>query len=194
MPRCTLLYLTSLGFLEFLGCLKFFHQFWKLLPITSQLFFQPCSLSPPPETYIIHKFVCLMLFYGSLRLCSFFINILFLSVLHVDNFPYSIFKFTDSLSQICHWFFYIIPPPYWDSLLIHLLLLCFLLIYWSYFWFSSIQFSHSVMSDSLRPHESKHARPPCPSPTPGVHSDSRPLSRWCHPAISSSVVPFSSCP
>ena len=50
------------------------------------------------------------------------------------------------------------------------------------------------MSDSLRPHESQHARPPCPSPTPGVHLNSRPSSRWCHPAISSSVVPFSSCP
>ena len=50
------------------------------------------------------------------------------------------------------------------------------------------------MSDSLRPHESQHARPPCPSPTPRVHSDSRPSSRWCHPAILSSVVPFSSCP
>ena len=50
------------------------------------------------------------------------------------------------------------------------------------------------MSDSLRPHESQHARPPCPSPTPGVHSNSCPSSRWCHPAISSSVVPFSSCP
>ena len=49
-------------------------------------------------------------------------------------------------------------------------------------------------SDSLRPHESKHARPPCPSPTYRVHSDSRPLSQWCHPAISSPVVPFSSCP
>ena len=58
----------------------------------------------------------------------------------------------------------------------------------------SVQFSHSVVSDSLQPHESQHARPPCPSPTPGVHSDSRPLSWWCHPAISSSVVPFSSCP
>ena len=56
-----------------------------------------------------------------------------------------------------------------------------------------IQFSHSVMSDSLRPHESQHARPPCPSATPGVHSDSHPSSHWCHPAISSSVVPFSSC-
>ena len=58
----------------------------------------------------------------------------------------------------------------------------------------SVQFSRSVVSDSLRPHESHHARLPCPSPTPRVHSDSRPSSRWCHPAISSSVVPFSSCP
>ena len=60
--------------------------------------------------------------------------------------------------------------------------------------FSSVQFSCSVMSDSLRPHESQHARCPCPSPTPGVHPDSRPSSQWCHPAISSSVIPFSSCP
>ena len=60
--------------------------------------------------------------------------------------------------------------------------------------FSSVQFSCSVMSDSLRPHESQHTRPPCPSPAPGVHSDSSPSSRWCHPAISSSVIPFSSCP
>ena len=59
---------------------------------------------------------------------------------------------------------------------------------------SSVQFSHSVMSDSLWPHELQHARPPCPSPTPGVHSNSHPLSLWCHSAISSSVVPFSSCP
>ena len=59
---------------------------------------------------------------------------------------------------------------------------------------SSVQFSRSVVSDSLRPHESQHARPPCPSPTPRVHSDSRPSSRWCHPAISSSVIPFTSYP
>ena len=83
---------------------------------------------------------------------------------------------------------------------------------------SSFQFSRSVMSysaaaaaaakslqscptlcdpidpDSLRPHESQHARPPCPTPTPGVHSNSHALSQWCHPAVSSSVVPFSSCP
>ena len=59
---------------------------------------------------------------------------------------------------------------------------------------SSVHFSHSVVSDSLRPHESQHARPPCPSRTPGVYSNPCPSSRWCHPAISSSVVPFSSCP
>ena len=58
----------------------------------------------------------------------------------------------------------------------------------------SVQFSRSVVSDFLRPHESQHARPPCPSPTPGVHSDSHPWNQWCLPAISSSVVPFSSCP
>ena len=56
------------------------------------------------------------------------------------------------------------------------------------------QFSSSVVSDSSRSHELQHARPPCPSPTPGVHSNSSPSSPWCHPAISSSVVPFSSCP
>ena len=56
------------------------------------------------------------------------------------------------------------------------------------------QFSHSVMSDSLWPHESQHASPLCPSPTSGVHSDSHPSSQWCHPAISSSVIPFSSFP
>ena len=60
--------------------------------------------------------------------------------------------------------------------------------------FSSVQFSRSVVSDSLWPHESQNARPPCPSPTPGVYSNSCPSNQWCHPAISSSVVPFSSCP
>ena len=60
--------------------------------------------------------------------------------------------------------------------------------------FSSVQFSRSVMSDSLQPHESQHARPPCPSPSPRVHSESCPLSWWCHPAISSSVIPFTSYP
>ena len=59
---------------------------------------------------------------------------------------------------------------------------------------SSVQFSHSVVSDSLRPHELQHTRPPCPSSTPRVHSNTCPSSRWCHPAISSSVILFSSCP
>ena len=58
----------------------------------------------------------------------------------------------------------------------------------------SVQFSHSVMSDSLRPHVRQNARPPCPSPTPRVHPNPCPLSQWCHQTISSSVVPFSSCP
>ena len=67
-------------------------------------------------------------------------------------------------------------------------------IFWPFFPFSSFQFSCSVMPDSLRPHESQHARPPSRSPTPGFYSNSHLSSRWCHPAISSSVVPFSSCP
>ena len=60
--------------------------------------------------------------------------------------------------------------------------------------FSSVQLSCSVVSDSLWPHGPQHIRPPCPSPTPGVYPNSYSLSRWCHPTISSSVVPFSSCP
>ena len=61
-----------------------------------------------------------------------------------------------------------------------------------YFSLSSVQFTRSITSNSLRPHEPQHTRPPCPSPTPGVHSDSCPLSWWCHPTISSSFIPFSS--
>ena len=61
-------------------------------------------------------------------------------------------------------------------------------------WFSSVQFSCSVVSDSMRPHGLQHTRPPCPSPTPGVYPNPCPLCRWCHPTISSSVIPFSSCP
>ena len=68
-----------------------------------------------------------------------------------------------------------------------------MLLLWSHI-FSSVQFSRTVVSDSLWPHELQHARPPCPSPTPRFHSDSRPSSQWCHPTISSSVGPFSSCP
>ena len=62
------------------------------------------------------------------------------------------------------------------------------------FWISSVECSRSVVSDSLQPHDSQHVRPPCPSPTPRVYSNSCPSSQWCHPAISSSVVPFSSRP
>ena len=65
----------------------------------------------------------------------------------------------------------------------------------SFYWrISSVQFSRSVVPDSMRLRELQHTRPPCPSPTPGVHPNSCPLSRWCHPAILSSVIPFSSCP
>ena len=68
------------------------------------------------------------------------------------------------------------------------------LLHWQANSFSSVQFSRSVMSDFLQPHGSQHARLPCPLPTPRVHSNSCPSSQWCHPVISSSVIPFSSCP
>ena len=64
----------------------------------------------------------------------------------------------------------------------------------SFIHISSVQFTHSVVSDFLQPHGLQHTRPPCPLPTPGVYSNSCPWSRWCHPTISSSVIPFSSCP
>ena len=91
------------------------------------------------------------------------------------------------------------------STILFLILLCFILMFlivWmkrktifkGRVYFSSVQLSRSVVSDLLQPHGLQHARPPCPSPSPGVHSDSRPSSPWCHPAMSSSVVPFSSCP
>ena len=69
---------------------------------------------------------------------------------------------------------------------------CIYIVY-TYMSIQLVQISCSIMSDSLQPHELQHARPPCPSPTPRVHSDSRPSSWWCHPAISSSVVPFFFC-
>ena len=105
-----------------------------------------------------------------------------------------------------------IPLGFWPSLLVTSLFrgflsythtsdkLSFLYLIWACCLVSvntqirSDQISRSVVSNSLRPHESQHTRPPCPSPTPGVYSDSRPSSQWCHPAVSSSVVPFSSCP
>ena len=66
--------------------------------------------------------------------------------------------------------------------------------FWSFTRCYSVQFSRSIMSSSLQPHELQHVRPPCPSPTPGVHPNPCPLSQWCHPTISSFVIPFSSCP
>ena len=80
--------------------------------------------------------------------------------------------------------------------LVTILFLFYGLMFWAWdIWDLNfpVQFSHSVVSDSLQPHKPQHARPPCPSPTPGVYSNSCPLSRWCHPTISSSVIPFSSC-
>ena len=85
-------------------------------------------------------------------------------------------------------------PYYWNFILssffvnVHRLIASFI------HFIRSDQISRSVMPDCLRPHESQHARPPCPSPTPRVYSDSRPSGQWCHPAISSSVDPFSTCP
>ena len=75
---------------------------------------------------------------------------------------------------------------------VNIILKIWIRLYFS--WVSSVQFSCSVMSDSLWPHEPQHARPPCPSPTPGVHPNPYPLTWWCHPTTSSSIVPFSSCP
>ena len=75
---------------------------------------------------------------------------------------------------------------------LHLFLIYFMFTQFLDFQFSSVQ--SLVLTDSFWRHESQYARPPCPSPSPGVHSNSHPLSRWCHPAISSSVIPFSSCP
>ena len=96
---------------------------------------------------------------------------------------------------------------YWQILLknsLIFLFLTYLALFLNFLWIVthlpfceyivSVQFSHSVMSDSLWPHETQHARPPCPSPTPGVYSNSCPLSLWCHPTVSSSGVPFSYCP
>ena len=91
------------------------------------------------------------------------------------------------------------------STILFLILLCFILMFlivWmkrktifkGRVYFSSVQLSRSVVSDLLQPHGLQHARPPCPSPTPGAYPNSRPLSWWYHPTISSSVVPFSSCP
>ena len=109
---------------------------------------------------------------------------------YMPVFPFAVFAVEESvhilalnLSQL----FFRSVHSVWDQNLIFIICtLQFCIIV-------SVQFSHSVVSNSLQPHGLQHARPPCPSPTPGVYSDSCPLSRWCHPTISSSVVPFSSC-
>ena len=96
---------------------------------------------------------------------------------------------------MCQQVFMSLPMCYFGVLIKYLEKSDFLLKL-NYKWdiMNSVQFSCSVVSNSLRPHELQHARAPCPSPTPGVHSNPCPLSRWCHPTISSSVSPFSSCP
>ena len=94
----------------------------------------------------------------------------------------------------CSVLFYLHDITRWDSLTWPINNTCYDPGHRLSFLFSSVWYSRSVVSDSLRPHELQHARPPCPSPTPGVHSNSRASSQWCHPDISSSVVPCSSCP
>ena len=124
---------------------------------------------------------------------DFFVNLLFVFESSLINRLKSFCKHETKAWSLCIHFFLLhqLKPA---AALKGLLTIC--LLYEVIFSQSvqSVQFSRSVVSDSLRPHESQHARPPCPSPTPGVHSDSRPSSLWYHPAISSSVVPFSSCP
>ena len=118
---------------------------------------------------------------------------------------------TSSLSFICWWTFRLLPhlscssPEFLKACILFLSLpstprLCNRALGQNFpcnhFWFKSqrFQFSRSVMSDSLQPHELQHVRPLCPSPTSGVYSNSCPSSQWCHPAISSSAAPFSCCP
>ena len=93
----------------------------------------------------------------------------------------NIFHLSKKKIQVSNWINCVPYQTCWENLFI------------TFSTISSVQFSRSVVSDSLQPHESQHTRPPCASPTPGVHSDSRPSSWWCHSAISSSFVPFSSC-
>ena len=100
-----------------------------------------------------------------------------------------LFSISNSLTQIQSW---VAEGKSALEIWVKAFLLCFNI--YRPFQFSSVQFSRSVMSDSLWPHEPQHTRPPCPSPTHGVYPNPCPLSSWCHPAISSSVVPFSTCP
>ena len=107
------------------------------------------------------------------------------------------FKESGTTEWLTHTHTYMIQQPhFWDiskrlKVGSRMFLLCLHLLEYN---LQSVQFSRSVVSDSLQPHELQHARPPCPSSIPGVYSNSCPSSRWCHSAISSSVIPFSSCP
>ena len=95
--------------------------------------------------------------------------------------------------MIYSFFFYL--KYTWFRMLLHIYsIVIYIYVYMDIHQFSSVQFSHSVVFDSLPPHESQHTRLPCSSPTPGVHSDLCPSNQWCHPAVSSSVIPFSSFP
>ena len=110
---------------------------------------------------------------------------LFVTNLH----PFSVWISASFLVFPWLWHFWRVKTSYLLNVPQFVLIWCFLVVQ-----FSSVQSSCSAMSDSLWPHELQHARPPCPSPTPGVHPNSCASSWWCHPAISSSVAPFSSCP
>ena len=107
--------------------------------------------------------------------------------------PGLVIYFTYGNTHVSMLFFQIIPPSSSPTESKSLFFKSLSLLLSHIYGHCSVQFSHSVVSDSLRPHEPQHTRPPCPSPTPRVHPNPCPSSRWCHPTISPSVVPFSSC-
>ena len=139
-----------------------------------------------------------LFYFPALFLCW---DLIMIMIVNVNDYECKCWMRTFLLSYLKAWTFtvsslYDINSRFLQVQLIRLMKFLFL-SNWSIiiiFNISSVQFSHSVMSDTLWPHESQHAGPPCPSQTPWVHSKSCPLSWWCHPAISPSVIPFSSCP
>ena len=167
------------GTLNLVGCAFPFLPFFSLL-FFFQLFVKPPQVTTLPSCFSFSLGTSLLLNFN-LFMCKWSeMNIISLYIPFVLFPPLLLLLYV-----LCHIF-------YW--LVVSSLLTCKSNFNFLKIQFSSVQFSRSVVSDSLPLHESQHARPPCPSPTPGVHSNSCPLSRWCHPAISSSVVPFSSCP